>query len=407
LIRRLSTILIAVLVCLYSGCSSQTAQTASKPAGPPQMPPAPVSVAVASKQSVPNQLTAVGTVEASEVVQVKSQIAGELTAVHFKEGADIQQGDLLFEIDKRPYVEALRQAQAALARDTAQKAQAEANEARDRAQAKSADADAARNLQLAKEGIMSQSQADQSTATADALHQSIHADQAAIESAKAAIESDRAAIATANLNVSYCDIRAPISGRAGNLLVNTGNLVKVSDAALVVINRLAPAFVSFGVPQQNLPSIRANQAKHRLPVQVTFQNDPGKTETGALSVIDNAVDTGSGTIHLKATFDNRDRMLWPGQFVNVAVTLDTTQDATVVPSEAVQAGQRGQIIYVVKEDHSVELRPVVTGATVGRLTVIQQGVAPGETVVTDGQLRLFPGAHVVILPASNIDKQTL
>ena len=407
MIRRLSIIPVVVLVCLYSGCSSQTAQTASKPAGPPAMPPAPVSVAVAARQSVPIQLTAVGTVEASEVVQVKSQIAGALTAVHFKEGADVQQGDLLFEIDKRPYLEALRQAEAALSRDTAQKAQAEANEARDRAQAKSADADAARNAQLAKEGIMSQSQADQSTATADALHQSIRADQAAIESSKAEIESDQAAIAAAKLNLGYCEIRAPISGRAGNLLVNVGNLIKVSDVPLVVINRLNPIFVSFGIPQQNLPAIRANQAKRRLPVQVSIQNEPGKTDDGVLSVIDNAVDTTSGTIHLKATFENRNRLLWPGQFVNVALTLDTMQDATVVPSEAVQAGQRGQIIYVVKADHSVEPRPVVLGALVGRVIVVQKGVSPGETVVTDGQLRLFPGAHVVIMPAGNVDKQTL
>jgi multidrug efflux system membrane fusion protein len=371
------------------------------------MPPAPVSVALATQESVPIQLTAVGTVEPSDTVQVKSQIAGELTAVHFAEGADIQKGDPLFDIDKRPYLEALRQAEAALARDTAQKAQVEANEARDRAQAKSANADAARNAQLAKEGIMSQAQADQSTATADALSQSIRADQAAVESAKASIESDRSAIANANLNLTYCEIRSPISGRAGNLLIHAGNLLKVSDAPLVVINRLTPIFVSFGVPQQNLPSIRANQAKRKLPVQAALQNDPGKSESGVLSVIDNAVDTASGTIHLKATFDNRDRLLWPGQFINVLLTLDTRDNATVVPSEAVQAGQRGQMIYVVKPDHSVEPRPVVVGSGVGRKVVIEKGIAPGETVVVDGQLRLFPGAHVIPVPAGKVDSQTL
>src|SRR5260370_13994268 len=318
------------------------------------MPPAPVSVALATQESVPIQLTAVGTVEASDTVQVKSQIAGELTAVHFAEGADIQKGDRLFDIDKRPYLEALRQAEAALARDTAQKAQAEANEARDRAQAKSANADAARNAQFAKEGIMSQAQADQSTATADALSQSIRADQAAIESAKASIESDRSAIANANLNLTYCEIRSPISGGAGNLLIHAGNLIKVSDMPLVVINRLTPIFVSFGVPQQHLPAIRANQAKHKLVVQAALQNEPGKTESGVLSVIDNAVDTASGTIHLKAAFDNRGRLLWPRQLINVPLTPDTRDNPTVVPTEAVQAGQRGQMIYVVKAGNPVE-----------------------------------------------------
>ncbi len=371
------------------------------------MPPAPVSVALATQESVPIQLSAVGTVEASDSVQVKSQIAGELTAVRFKEGADIQQGDLLFEIDKRPYVEALRQAEATLARDTALKAQAEATEARDRAQAKSADSDAERNAQLAKEKIMSQAQADQSRAAADALHESIRADQAAIESAKANIESDRAAIANANLNLAYCEIRSPISGRAGNLLIHAGNLLKVSDVPLVVINRLTPIFVSFGVPQQHLPAIRANQAKRKLLVQAALQNDPGKSESGVLAVIDNAVDTASGTIRLKATFDNRDRLLWPGQFINVLLTLDTRDNATVVPSEAVQAGQRGQMIYVVKADNSVEPRPVVVGAGVGRKVVIEKGIAPGETVVIDGQLRLFPGAHVIPVPAGKVDSQTL
>jgi multidrug efflux system membrane fusion protein len=371
------------------------------------MPPAPVSVAIATQESVPIQLSAVGTVEASDTVQVKSQIAGELTAVHFTEGADIEQGAPLFDIDKRPYQEAVRQAEAALAKDSAQKSVAEANEARDRAQAKSADADAARNTQLAKEGIMSQAQADQSRATADALQQSIRADHAAIDSASAAIVSDQSAIENAKLNLSYCEIRAPISGRAGNLLVHAGNLIKVSDVPLVVINRLTPIFVSFGVPQQHLSAIRANSARRKLVVQVALQNDPGKSENGVLAVIDNAVDTASGTIHLKATFDNRGRLLWPGQFVNVLLTLDTRDNATVVPSEAVQAGQRGQIVYVVKADQSVEPRPVVVGAAVGRKVVIEKGVAPGETVVTDGQLRLFPGAHIIPVPAGKVDSQTL
>jgi len=387
--------------CLLTGCSSQKAQLA----GPP--PPAPVSVAVATQESVPVELRAVGTVEPSATVQVKSQIAGQLMSVHFAEGADIKEGDLLFEIDPRPYREALRQAEAALARDTAQMRQGEANVARDRAQAVSLDADAARNTQLAKEGIMSQSQADQSRSAADALRESTRADQAAVENSRAAIESDNAAIDNAKLNLSYCEIRSPIAGRAGNLLVQAGNQVKVSDVALVVINKLTPIFVSFGIPQQHLPDIRANSARRKLPVQVSLQGDTSKSTLGTLAVIDNTVDTATGTIHLKATFSNENRFLWPGQFVNVALMLDTQNNVTVVPSEAVQAGQRGQMVYVVKPDQSVEPRIVTVGALVGRKVVIEKGVAPGETVVTDGQLRLFPGARVKPVPASKIDSQSL
>jgi len=387
--------------CLLTGCSSQKAQLA----GPP--PPAPVSVAVATQESVPVELRAVGTVEPSATVQVKSQIAGQLMSVHFAEGADIKEGDLLFEIDPRPYREALRQAEAALARDTAQMRQAEANVARDHAQAVSLDADAARNTQLAKEGIMSQSQADQSRSAADALRESTRADQAAVENSRAAIESDKAAIDNAKLNLSYCEIRSPIAGRAGNLLVQPGNQVKVSDVALVVINKLTPIFVSFGIPQQHLPAIRANSARRKLPVQVSLQEDTSKSARGTLAVIDNAVDTATGTIHLKATFSNENRLLWPGQFVNVALMLDTQDNVTVVPSEAVQAGQRGQMVYVVKPDQSVEPRIVTVGALVGRKVVIEKGVAPGETVVTDGQLRLFPGARVKPVPAGKVDSQSL
>lgn len=373
-------------------------------AGPP--PPTPVSVAVAAEETVPVELRAVGTVQPSVTVQVRSQIAGELMSVHFAEGSDVKQGDLLFEIDKRPYEEALRQAEATLARDTAQLHQYEANIARDRAQAKSTDADAARNTQLAKEGIMSQSAGELARANSDALHESIKADQAAIESSRAAIESDKSAIDGARLNLNYCEIRAPISGRAGNLLVQQGNLIKVSDVALVVINKLSPIFVAFGIPQQHLPEIRANNAKHPLTVLVSLQGDASKSTRGALAVIDNAVNTTTGTISLKATFANEDHLLWPGQFVDVVLTLNS-RNATVVPSEAVQSGLRGQMIYVVKPDQSVEPRPVTVGQAFGRKVVIEKGIAAGETVVTDGQLRLFPGARIKPVPASKVDSETL
>lgn len=373
-------------------------------AGPP--PPTPVSVAVAAEETVPVELRAVGTVQPSVTVQVRSQIAGELMSVHFTEGSEVNQGDLLFEIDKRPYEEALLQAEATLARDTAQLHQYEANLARDRAQAKSTDADAARNTQLAKEGIMSQSAGELARANSDALHESIKADQAAIESSRAAIESDKSGIDGARLNLNYCEIRAPISGRTGNLLVQQGNIIKVSDVALVVINKLSPIFVAFGIPQQHLPEIRANNSKHPLTVMVSLQGDASKSTRGALSVIDNAVDTTTGTISLKATFANSEHLLWPGQFVDVVLTINT-RNATVVPSEAVQAGLRGQMIYVVKPDQSVEPRPVTVGQAFGHKVVVDKGIAAGETVVTDGQLRLFPGARIKPVPASKVDSETL
>ena len=396
-------ILIALAALLFfSGCQSQKAQ--QRPGG---MPPVPVSVAVATQESIPIELRAVGTVEPSVSVQVKSQIAGELMKVHFVEGGNVKKGALLFTIDPRPYQEALRQAEAALQRDTAQLAQAEANLTRDLAQAKFNDADAARYEQLAREGVVSKTQYDQSKTAADTLHESMKAGRAAIESIRASLESDRAAIAAAKLNLGYCEIRSPISGRAGNLLVHAGNLVKANDVPLVVINQLAPIFASFGVPEEHLSTIRRNDAEQRMAVNVSPQDDPGKTVRGALTVIDNTVDTNTGTIRLKATFANETGVLWPGQFVNVMLTLDTRKDATVVPTEALQAGQRGQMIYVVKNDKTVEARPVTVLQTLGRKAIIDKGVAPGETVVTDGQMALFPGARIVPVPAAQVESQRL
>ena len=392
-ITALSTALAVAL--LLAGCNSPKAQTA----GPP--PPVPVSVATATQETVPVEVRAIGTVEPSSTVQVKSQITGELLRVHFVEGGNVNKGDLLLEIDPRPYQEALQQAQAALEKDTAQLQQAEANLARDRAQAKNAQADAARYEALAKQGVVSRTQSDQFGATADALAESVRADQAAIESARASLKSDRAAIDRAKLDLSYCQIRSPVSGRAGNLLVHAGNLVKANgDNALVVINQITPIFASFGVPEERLPAIRQSSAARKLPVQVSLQNDPGKTARGILTVIDNTVDPNTGTIRLKATFANQDHLLWPGTFVNVVLTLGTQGNSIVVPAEAVQAGQKGQFVYIVKPDQTVEPRNITTGPAIGRKVVIQSGIAQGEIVVTDGQLRLLPGSKVELKQAA-------
>ena len=391
-------IILPLISCgLLALCGCQKEQAKAGPAGPPVMS---VSVAQATQQSVPTDVRVVGTVEASAVVQVKSQIAGQLESVGFTEGQNVKQGDLLFRIDARPYEEALHQAEAAVARDQAQVAQAEANLVRDQAQAKFAENDAARQEQLNKENLASKMTADQARTTLDVSRATAHASEAMVNTARATLASDLSAVAKAKLDLGYCEIHAPISGRTGNLLVHAGNLVKENDVALVVIHKVEPIFVSFGVPEDHLGAIRRLNAVHPLPVEVSLQDGANRTATGSLAVIDNTVDAATGTIHLKATFENRDAMLWPGQFVNVALTLDTVRNATVVPTVAVQEGQQGQVVFVVKPGNMVEIRPVTAGVSMGNQTVIEKGLAPGETVVVDGQMALFPGAMVrVVEPA--------
>ena len=207
------------------------------------------------------------------------------------------------------------------------------------------------------------------------------------------------AVDKAKLDLSYCEIRSPISGRTGNLLVHQGNLIKANDVPLLVVNRIAPVFVSFNAPDKYLDAIRKFSAARKLPVEAISHENTHEHEAGTLSVIDNTVDTQTGTIHLKASFANTRRTLWPGQFVDVVLTLSSGQDVTVIPAEAVQAGQKGQIVYVVKNDKTVEPRPVVVGRTVENKVIVDQGLTAGETVVTDGQMMLFPGAHVAVAAA--------
>jgi multidrug efflux system membrane fusion protein len=397
--------LVVLMAVMLAGCAAD--KPAQQMAGPGSMPAVPVSVIAAATEVLPVEVRAVGTVEPFRNVQVKSQVAGDLVGVRFTEGGLIQQGALLLQIDPRPYQQALRQAQAAVSKDQALVLQAQANLGRDEAQLKTAGADAKRYEDLFKQGIAARNQYDQVRTTFDAQGESVHADQAAIESARASLESDRAAVERAQLDLAYCDIHSPITGRAGNLLVQAGNYVKANgDTTLVVINQIEPIFVSFGVPEQYLGEVRARSAGAKLSVEVYLKDDPSKKVQGTLAVIDNAVDATTGSIKLKAVFANGDRLLWPGQFVDAVLRLDS-RSATVVPAEAVQAGQQGQFVYVVKKDQTVEPRVVSAGRTIGGKIVLEKGVAPGETVVTDGQLRLFPGARIKAVPASKIDSREL
>jgi len=392
----------AFITFAFASCNKQAAKPAM--AGPPVVP---VSLAKATVENIPTEIRVIGTVEASAIVQVKSQIAGELTGVHFTEGQNVAKGDLLFDIDPRPYEDALHQAEAAVERDRAQIAQAEATLAQNNAQARYAESDAKLQSDLRQGGLTSRSQFDQSQANADAAKAVTRATQASIDSARAALNADTAAVAAAKLNLIYCQIHAPISGRTGNLLVHGGNLVKVNDVPLVVIHQVSPIFVNFSAPEQHLPAIRRLSANHKLGVRVESKDDPGRSASGYLTVIDNTVDNTTGTIHLKATFVNHDGMLWPGQFVTAVLTLDTVDNATVVPSEAVQNGQQGQYVYAVGADNAVQIRPVQVARALGNRTIIAKGVSPGDTVVVDGQLMLFPGAHVKPVDASKVGTGSL
>jgi multidrug efflux system membrane fusion protein len=377
---------------VLSGCSKGTVQAERRAA-------VPVLVAKVQAKDVPVQVTAIGTVEAYSTVSVKSLVAGELDQVHFSEGQEVRKDSLLFTIDPRPFEADLEHAQANLARDTAQQVQAEANVAKDQANAQNAAMEKRRYQLLFEKGVITKEQYEQYSTTADALDAAVRADQAAVENAKHAIKADQAAIETSKLNLDYCYIHSPIEGRTGTLLVHGGNVVKSNDTALVVINQIRPIYVDFSVPQQNLPGIRQYAAAGKVPVEVTIPADSGPPVRGELSFIDNSVNTATGTILLKAVFQNDDRRLWPGEFVNVTVTLTTQTNAVVVPSQAIQTGQAGQFVFVVKPDMTVESRPVSVARIIGDQTVIEKGLQPGETVVTDGQIRLVPGAMVQVKTA--------
>jgi membrane fusion protein, multidrug efflux system len=358
--------------------------------------PVPVVVAMVSQRDVPINVDVIGNVEAYSTISVKAQVGGELTKVSFHEGDSVKKGDLLFTIDGRPLEAQLSQAQANSARDTAALSQAQANLARDIANEKYAQDQAKRYHGLFDQGVVSREQADQMGSSADALSQTVLADKAAIESARAQIVADKAAVETVQVQLSYTTIQSPINGRTGSIAVKQGNVVAANTTDLMTITEVQPIYVTFSVPEAQLGDIKRYMGQGNLPVHAAPQADSSTQETGVLTFIDNSVDATTGTIKLKGTFQNADNKLWPGEFVRVTLGLTTRPHATVVPNQAVQTGQDGQFVYVVKQDRTVEMRPVVTGTRVDQELVIDRGLTPGETVVTEGQLRLTPGSHVQV-----------
>jgi multidrug efflux system membrane fusion protein len=340
----------------------------SEPKKPPP-PPVPVLVATVTEKTVPVDLKAIGNVEAYASVSIKARVGGQLVQVNFQEGQDVEKGQLLFVIDPRPLQTALRQA--------------EANLARDRALANKAQADAVRYAELIRKHFVSQQEYDQARATAESLAATVNAGQVAVQNAR--------------LMLSYCYLHAPITGRTGNLIADMGNQIKAdADTAMVVINQIQPIYVSFAIPEQNLAAVRKFMAAEKIKVEAIIAGQEDNLEVGVLSFINNTVDTATGTIQCKATFANPHKRLWPGLFVNVVVQLSSQPNAILVPSQAIQTSQEGQIVFVVKPDLTVEIRPVEVGRPINGDVIITKGLKPGERVVTEGQLRLAPGAKVEI-----------
>lgn len=354
----------------------------------------PVSVATVVVKDVPLDIQVIGNVEAFSTVTIRAQVSGMLQKVHFKEGDFVRKGDLLFSIDASPFDAALAEAEANLEKSEAQLSQAEATLSRDMAQEKYQRTQAARYTELARQGVMSKDQAEQVQSAADAQGHLIRADEAAIKSARATVAANRSAVATAKISLAYTTIRSPIDGRTGNLAAKEGNLVAANTTDLITINQVQPTYVTFAVPEARLPAIKQYMAAGRLPVMAQSQDGSSRDDSGVLSFVDNAVDTGTGTIRLKGTFANPGRKLWPGEFVRVTLRLARQPNALVVPNQAVQTGQDGLFVYVLKPDRTVESRPVTTGSRVDQDIVIEHGLEAGDTVVTEGQLRLAPGMRV-------------
>jgi len=386
-VRRLGLPIFLSLCWLWQGCSSSTTSARRGDGGGS----VPVTVKGVVQKDVPVDLHVVGNVEAYLTIAVKAQVSGELTKVSFREGDYVRKGDLLFTIDPRLIQAQLNQAEANVARDEAQLAQMEAVYARDVAQEKYAQAQTARYTQLLERGLVSKEQAEQFRTSAEAASATVRADEASLRSGRAAVAAGKAAVENYRVQLSYTSFRSPLDGRTGNLNVKQGNVVTANVTDLMTINQVQPIYVTFSVPES-----RRQEIKKSLLVMASPQNDSSSPETGELTFIDNTVDSTTGTLRLKGTFPNQNRRLWPGEFVRVALRLSIQSNALVVPNQAIQTGQDGAFVFVVKPDRTVESRPVVTGARLDEDLVVEKGLQLGETVVVEGQLRLAPGSRVQI-----------
>ncbi|HVP50710.1 MAG TPA: efflux RND transporter periplasmic adaptor subunit [Terriglobales bacterium] len=346
---------------LLSGCSEKKQQAAA--------PRVPVTVTDVVQKTVPVQVRVIGNVEAYSTVGVKPQITGEIVGVHFSEGQDVKKGQLLFTFDPRTF-------EADLLR-------AEANLTQDEAKAKNAEVEAHRYTKLVDAGVVAKEQAEQIQTNYDAL--------------VATVKADRAQVEYARVQLIYTKIYSSMDGRTGNLMLHRGTVVKANpDNPIITINQINPIYVTFSVPQQVLPEIKQHMAKSKLKVTATIEGQEDRPETGTLTFVDNNVDLTTGTIKLKGTFENNARRLWPGQYVNVALTLAERPNAIVVPTQAIQTGQDGSYVFVVKPDLTAESRPVKVERNIDNQAVIESGLSAGEKVVTDGQIRLVPGSKVEI-----------
>jgi multidrug efflux system membrane fusion protein len=371
---RSSVLFVPLAAFLFTtGCGSKEQTPSAAGSG---RPPAPVVVASVEQQDIPVQIRAIGNVEAYQTVQIRSQVNGQIQKIFFKEGEDVRQGQPLFQLDKRPFQADLEKAIGQMKRD--------------QAQGENSRIQADRYSRLEKQGIVSHEQAEQ-------LRTQSNADASALE-------ADKAAVDAARVQLQYTDINAPIDARTGVLMINVGNLVKANDTPyLLQLNQVTPIYVTFSVPEANLDRLRRGFSSGRLKVLAYPKGQSDKPAEGRLTFIDNGVDTTTGMFKLKGTFQNKDRRLWPGEFVDVALELSTQKNAIVVPTKAIQTGQQGEYVYVVRTDNTAESRPVKTAGVYENLTLVSDGLKAGEQVVVNGQLRVAPNAKVLVqstLPAT-------
>lgn len=398
---------IVLLAGLLTSCTNKAQPAFDRP-------PAPVTVATAVSQDVPTYLDAIGKTVAREVVSIQPQVSGRITKIHFSDGANVKKGDMLFTIDTRPLEASLQQAQANLSKSNALKKQAEANLNRDIAQANWGEVQVKRYKDLVDHGVAPREQYEQLRATADSLNATVEADRAAVRSADETIKVDLAAIESVKVELSYCYIRAPIDGRAGQRLADVGNVVNPGGSsgnsssstgsgtaspptnALLVIEKLDPIYADFTISQNDLTSVQEQMRAGRLKTEVRLADEPGDPVIGQLTFLDNSVQSGTGTVNLRATIANGGHRFWPGRFVNVRLVLNTIHDAVLVAASAPQLSAEGSYVYVVQSDSTAVKRPVTLGQRQGDLIVIEKGVNSGEQVVTNGQLGVTPGGKVRI-----------